>query len=300
MYLAHLKFITNTPMKFYKLLQLSVLAFFLSLTSCKNDDGPSIIPPRDYAEQYGNEILEIEEYLATHYLEGEGLDATIIEIPENGEQTPLAQHPNLQFKIVNKHDIDYKLYYLKFNEGVNQRPSHVDSIFVSYRGWLMDGTQFDNTPNPIWLTLDGVIEGWTQVFPEFQTGIYNQVTDVFEGAGSGLMIIPSGLAYYNESRTNIIPYSTLIFSFNLNTLRYRDHDSDGIPSRFEVENLGDDPRKYDSDGDGIPNYLDKDDDNDGFLTIGEIKDAEGNILPFDEIPTCNGGSIKKHLDPSCH
>src|SRR5690606_35268646 len=108
--------------------------------------------------------------------------------------------------------------YLKFNEGENNKPSHVDSIFVNYKGWLTDGTVFDNTPNPIWLTLDGVIEGWTQIFPEFKTGTYNSSNNTFENAGSGIVFIPSGLGYYHTGNNNIMPYSTLIFAFNLNTL----------------------------------------------------------------------------------
>lgn len=272
----------------------------VSLFSCKSDGGSSMPPPRDYAEQYATEIIQIEDYLSKHFLEGTGFNTTISKIPDGGPQLPLSEHPDLMFKIVNKHDIEYKLYYMKFDEGVNQRPSHVDSIFVSYKGWLTDGTLFDSSPNPVWLTLDGVIEGWTQVFPEFKSGTYESLTDSFEDAGAGIVFIPSGLAYYNTTRPKITPYSPLVFLFNLNTIRYRDHDKDGIPSYLEVENLGDDPRKYDTDGDGIPNYLDVDDDGDGYTTKGEITDENGDIYPFDDIPTCPGGTLKKHLDPSCH
>src|SRR5690606_2648019 len=98
------------------------------LFSCKNDDnGKQSAPPRDYTEQYATESLEIEEYLKTHYLNGIGIELTLEEIPENGTQTPIWEHADLTYKIVNKHDIEYKLYYLKLNEGTNQRPSHVDS-----------------------------------------------------------------------------------------------------------------------------------------------------------------------------
>lgn len=291
------------PQKIHKMKNLKLYALIVFgaslLFSCKKDDDVSITPPRPYDEQYANEIIEIEEYLATHYLVGTGLDANIIEIPENGNQTPLSQHPDLTFKTVNRHNLEYKLYYIKFNEGTNHRPSHVDSIFVSYRGRLTDGTQFDYAPNPVWLTLDGVIEGWTQVFPEFKTGTYNESSNTFEDSGSGIVIIPSGLGYYNRTQTNIPAYSPIIFNISLNTLRYRDHDRDGIQSRFEVENLGDDPREYDSDGDGVYNYLDIDDDNDGILTKKEIqRNSDGDLYPFDEIPACN--SIKVHLDPTCH
>ncbi len=287
-------------MKNFKL-YLTTLLVVSVLISCKDDDDNSYTPPRPYDEQYATEITEIEEYLTTHYLVGEGINSVIDEIPEGGTQTPLSQHPNLAYKMVNMedHEVEYKLYYIKFNEGINERPSHVDSIFVSYRGWLFDGTQFDTAPNPVWQPLDGVIEGWTQVFTEFKTGTYNSASDSFENSGSGIMFVPSGLAYYNATRADIPAYSPLVFSFNLNTLRYCDHDGDGIQSRFEVENLGDDPRKYDSDGDGKYNYLDIDDDNDGWLTRFEIKKSDGTLYPFDEIPACSGSSVKVHLDPNC-
>lgn|SRR5690606_3389416 len=279
------------------------LIILFSFVSCKKDDNINYTPPRDYGEQYTNEIAEIEEFLNTHYLTGEGLGAKIIKIPEGGTQTPISQLPEdvLKYKIVNKHNIEYKLYYINFNEGVNKRPSHVDSVFVTYKGWLTNGEQFDYAPNPVWFTLDKVIEGWAQILPEFKTGIYDENLNVFANAGSGIMFVPSGLGYYNAGNASIPAYSTLIFSFNLNTLRYRDHDNDGIPSYLEVENTGDDPRQYDTDGDGIPNYLDIDDDNDGKVTRSEITDSEGNIYPFDLIPVCTSGK-KIHLDPdlSCN
>jgi FKBP-type peptidyl-prolyl cis-trans isomerase FkpA len=282
---------------------LFLFALSISLFSCKPDDDTAYVPPRDFGEQYANEIVEIEEYLNTHYITVSGSEVTIKKIPENGTQTPISEHPNLTFKTVDKHDIQYKLYYLKLNEGENQRPSHVDSVFVNYRGFLTDNTQFDNRPNPIWLTLDTTIEGFAQIMPEFKTGTYNTATESFEGSGFGVVFIPSGLGYYNippQSAPEVGYYNTLVFSFSLNTLRYRDHDLDGIPSYLEVANLGDDPRKYDSDGDETPNYLDIDDDNDGTITKKEIEDENGDPLPFDQIPTCQGGTVKVHLDPACY
>lgn len=294
------------PQNIHKMKSLKLYAFIAfaatTLFSCKDDDDRrSITPPRDYGEQYATESLEIEEYLKTHYISGTGLELSLEKIPENGNQTPVWENPDLAYKTVNKHDIEYKLYYIKFNEGGNQRPSHVDSVFASYRGWLIDGTQFDYAPNPIWLPLDEVIEGWTQLFPDFKTGFYNEISNTFDDSGAGIMFVPSGLGYYNRPpSTSMIPlYSTLVFTFNLNTLKYRDHDRDGILSYLEVENLGDDPREYDFDGDGTPNYLDTDDDNDGVITRTEIKKPDGSIYPFDEIPSCAGSSIKVHLDVNC-
>ena len=61
----------------------------------------------------------------------------------------------------------------------------------------------------------------------------------------------------------------------------------------------------DSDGDGIPNFYDVDDDGDNYTTKLEIKDANGVLIPFANIPDCSGNTtnstrIKKHLDKNCH
>ena len=143
--------------------------------------------------------------------------------------------------------------------------------------------------------------GPTVLFLRITPSAIKEGSNIFENTGSGIMFVPSGLGYYNSGSASIPAYSTLVFSFNLNTLRYRDHDKDGIPSYLEVENIDDDPRKYDTDNDGTPNYLDIDDDNDGKITRGEITDPDGNIYPFDLIPVCASGK-KIHIDPdlSCN
>jgi hypothetical protein len=61
----------------------------------------------------------------------------------------------------------------------------------------------------------------------------------------------------------------------------------------------------DTDGDGIPDFLDVDDDGDGYGTRKEITAADGTIIPFASIPSCDGNTtnasrIKKHLDKNCH
>jgi CheY-like chemotaxis protein len=52
----------------------------------------------------------------------------------------------------------------------------------------------------------------------------------------------------------------------------------------------------DTDGDGIPNYLDIDDDDDGILTINEHPDDNGNGYPDDALDTDND-STDNYLDP---
>ena len=287
-----------------------LLAVFAA--SCSKDDD-AITPVRDRSVQNVRDMDSIEKYLDTHYiLVDENYNVTMDTLRAGDGNVSIrnqTQYP-LQFKMVNlvtdattKTSIDYKVYYLKFREGENQRPSTVDSVYVNYKGTLINQTRFDSAENPIWLTLDGVVKGWPGIFTLFKTGTYDESTPVndpasFTGYGAGIMFLPSGLGYFNQNQSGIPAYSPIIFSFKLFSLRYRDHDRDGILSKDEVAVPGDDPLKYDSDGDEIPNMYDADDDGDGYLTFNEIRDADENIIfPY---PTCAGGTIPKYLDPTCH
>jgi hypothetical protein len=76
-----------------------------------------------------------------------------------------------------------------------------------------------------------------------------------------------------------------------------DNDDDGDLVLTEVEyvfgrNLTSEPVLLDTDNDGIPNYLDADDDNDGLLTINE--DANNNNNPADD--DTNANSIPDYLE----
>lgn len=74
-----------------------------------------------------------------------------------------------------------------------------------------------------------------------------------------------------------------------------DDDNDGIPSADEYGPGGiTNPR--DSDGDGIPDYLDEDDDNDNVKTRNEIIISSGDNPPYTLIDT-DGDGIPDYLDP---
>jgi hypothetical protein len=115
------------------------------------------------------------------------------------------------------------------------------------------------------------------------------------------------MGYYNLSQGTLSAYANLVFSFKLFELKYRDHDSDGILSKDEVPLGSDflyDPQDYDSDGDGIPNYFDVDDDNDRVLTKRELKKPDGTYHTFETAPGCDGlatnpARVRRYLDPAC-
>ena len=159
--------------------------------------------------------------------------------------------------------------------------------------------QFEEVTNPqTYFNLTGVIRGWSEIFPQFKTGTYSgnpDGTTSYSDFGAGVMFIPSGLAYYSNT-TGLIPaYSPLIFSFKLYEIQRMDQDADGIYSYQEdlatstvhsdgsVTVTAGVPDGYvyslatgivnpdDTDGDGIPDFLDVDDDNDNYTTKSETK-----------------------------
>lgn len=282
--------------------------------SCNKDDDAGIAPPRDYGVQYATERADIEKYLDDHYIE---VDANMnVTIDSLDTEHTISIRNQTAYQLLSKEvvfsGITYKVYYLVLNEGIGDAPTRGDNILAAYKGQLLNGTQFDSNPFPQSpASLNDAILGWQEIVPLFKEGVYipNPPTDPngpaqFENYGAGVMILPSALAYYDRSLDTAPAYSTMIFSFKLYRVDDTDIDGDGIVNRDEMGGF-DDVSKFDSDGDGIPNYRDTDDDNDGVLTRDEITNPVTNQLysPYSAIPSCNPltepNGTKRHLDPSC-
>lgn len=329
----------------------------LALFSChKNDDGVETAPPRDSAEQYATDIDSIETYLKTHYMTVTTVDG----LQDIQIDTLLANNPDghvsiwdnteypLRFKTV-KNDVrktnltdggsedtvEYKMYYLILNQGggVN-KPTAVDSTFTSYRGWKLDNEEFDRNKNGVWSTFpvlssteSSFISGYRQFLTELNPA--ESVTEngdgtfTFNNAGVGVVFLPSGLGYFNSSRSGIPAYSPLVFTIRLNNVKYRDHEGDGVLAIYEDLNHNGDNYDDDTDGDTVPDFLDLDDDGDLYLTKDEIRKPTGTAgpswkYPFDPIPNANPAldepagipncagdtssptRLRKHLDANCH
>lgn len=199
-----------------------------------------------------------------------------------------------------------------------ESPCNTDSVLAAYSGSYLKSTTeneattvsatfFEDSKNPPrFSSLMGVIKGWSEIFPQFKSGSFSENetngTISFYDFGAGVMFIPSGLAYYNLSAGSIPSYSPLVFSFKLYEIERVDTDGDGIFNYLEDLN-GDgymnsfvnktnypkypddstiDWYKDDTDRDGIPNFLDIDDDNDNYSTKFEI--AAGSD-PLDKLST---------------
>lgn len=248
----------------------------ISIFSCQNTDEATAPPARPYADVYPEDLAKIEEFLATHYVTVDAdYNTTFTLIPEGGTQQPIADMAELESIDRNFHDISYKIYYLKLREGVGESPTRIDSSFVSYKGNLMSdiSVTFDQSISPVWFPLEDVIKGWGEIIPQFKTGTHTANPDgsvTFEDYGAGVMFLPSGLGYFNTATGNIPSYSPLIFNFKLYNLDFRDHDKDRVLSKYEY-GADFNAEANDTDGDDIPDYIDVDDDGDGFMTKFEIK-----------------------------
>ncbi len=304
------------------------------LAGCGEDDGidVEILPPRDLDEVAADNDAEIREFLQSHFYNYEafenppaGFDFKIIIdtlAGENAGKIPLIEQvesvgitvTNEEMGLEEQPDVVHTLYYLIAREGRGENPTVADSAFLTYRGTLLDNRDFDGSfAQPLWFDLARIqgplqgARGFAEGMPFFKassdisTNPDGTVTSI--DGGVGMIIMPSGLGYFNAPPTNAIPsYSPLIFFVELFIKEETDHDGDGIPSIQE-----------DLDGDGYlyndntnetqeretvggvlrVNFLDPDDDGDDVPTREEIIIQPDGTLVF---PDSNGNGIPDYLD----
>ena len=271
-------------------------------------------------------------------------------------------YPQLLYKDVtlpndDNNTVSYKVYYIKLraDSAEGQSPSEVDEVLTSYNGsyltyvsskvddvtiTTLTATPFEYTPFPeLYFRLDRTIKGWSKMFPLFKSGTIETTQGPnpthYNNFGAGILFIPSGLAYFNFGTTVIPAYAPLIFSIKLYDVKRADHDGDGILSNDEDVNGNGDFTDDDTDDDKIQNYLDTDDDGDGYSTKYETKKPAAALDPLNTdlysgtslyypfsptldnpdttdvnesetkgVPSCGSDyttptRVRKYLDPSC-
>ena len=99
---------------------------------------------------------------------------------------------------------DSGLYYVINNEGNGDQPTSTSDVNVAYKGYLLDGTVFDESEsNGISFGLDQVIAGWTEGIQLFKEG------------GDGVLLIPYTLGYGINGSGSIPGASVIIFDVKL-------------------------------------------------------------------------------------
>ncbi len=295
-----------------RILKKSVLLIstILFISSCSTDDNNvnTIIDLEPVLDQYILENDSIVTYMKTHFYNYEdfqnlasnsSVDLVIDTIAgDNSNKVSIFdQITTFTVDIVDENDeiVPHNMYYIINREGNGQNPSVADSVFVSYKGFRpYSDDVFDSKPFPVWLDNVFNIRGFKEFTSFLKRGdviINNDGTYDFENFGIGFVIMPSKLGYYDNSTSKIPAYSPLIFQVNLHTLNVTDHDLDTINSIEEDLNRDNDLFNDDTDGDGIPNFQDIDDDNDGILTKDEY-DKNGDNVPDDS----DNDGIPDYLD----
>lgn len=228
-------------------------------------------------------------------------------------------------------NVHYTFYTLKINGGGGKQANFSSRVRAVYEGRLLQNYDavFDKASTPVEFNLvggtiapnsnlvtGGTIIGWQRAFPLFRSADSFQVnpdgTVNFNNAGVGVMFLPSGLAYFNRpplassdnsnGSVTIPQYAPLIFNFEFLQGFDTDFDNDGVPSFLEDRNgngefptiIGGSDLEDDTDKDGLPDYLDTDDDGDGVLTIDEDFDNDGD--PTNDMSPINPDK-PRYLDP---
>ena len=255
------------------LFSISVIALLLTI-GCKKNDSSNVTPPRDVTEVRNENNQAIETFLKTHTYTYSATAAI-------SDAVTFTNTTNVSQSIFNNR-IRHTLYYMILQEGTSTHTTSIaDSVYVNYKGQLLNLTVFDETTTQSasnWMdllgnivtnrpsgTIRGFREGVAQLKPSVTTLTQNSdgtLTAPTDG-GVGVFFIPSGLGYFNNSQAKIPAYSPLIFTVRLIAARHADHDHDGKPSKDEIvrDNYGvvtypDCDEKKDQSY--LPDYLDAD------------------------------------------
>ena len=104
-------------------------------------------------------------------------------------------------------ELDSGVQYRVIESGSGRSPTVDDTVIVHYRGWLLDGTEFDSSYSrgePTEVALGRVIEGWKAALPQMREGGHWEVW------------IPAGEAYGEQGAPGAIgPNQTLRFEIQL-------------------------------------------------------------------------------------
>ncbi len=300
--------------------------------SCKkDDDGIVEVPPSLLSDVAPEDDATIKEFLNTHFYNYEDFDE--LTMPEGfdykividtlagdnaGKRSLMEDAQSVKIKVnsdylglsAGEEDIEHTLYYIVVRPGGGGSPTYADSTLVRYQGSLLNGKLFDESQDFTWQELPVTVRGYGNGVAMLNAGTEDQIVENGDGtydilnSGLGIIVMPSGLAYFNSSNSSLIPsYSPILFKVELGLyVEDTDRDNDGIPSI--EEDLNGNGYLYDDNTDAkdesrfaipAPNFNDADDDGDGVSTRSEITDDNGNIIkPY---PDKDGDGIPDYLDP---
>jgi len=98
------------------------------------------------------------------------------------------------------------LFYVIDREGDGSYPNPTDNVTVHYKGYFLDGKEFDSSykrGEPATFPLNRVVTGWQEGIPLFSRG------------GAGKLFIPSNLGYGRTPPPGIPVNAALIFDIEI-------------------------------------------------------------------------------------
>jgi len=277
---------------------LSILCLVFGFLSCNKDDGGNNIPEivlEDRTEQQAKDKDSIVNYLNEHYYNASAfvnnpdpsikdlIITTITDEVISSDADSLLMNA-VELKKITFAEAEYEFYILNLNpSATGDAPNFSDEVLVNYEGFTLDNQVFDSAVTPVNFDLTSLVPGWRKAMPFFNSAEFGSFVIQGDGTvdymnhGVGVMFLPSGLAYFNNSVTGIPSYTSIAFKFDLIQTSITDHDNDGVPSYLEDVDGDGELFNDNTDGDFNPNtrsalsnYLDNDDDGDGVLTKDEI------------------------------
>ena len=95
------------------------------------------------------------------------------------------------------------LHYIIENQGDGAKPTASSNVTVTYKGYFLDGSVFDQSTDGLSIGLNQVIAGWTEGIPLFNEG------------GNGILLVPAHLGYGSFDYSTIPGGSVLVFDIGL-------------------------------------------------------------------------------------
>ncbi len=291
--------------------------------ACRNDDDSNVIevPPRALSEVAAENEVDIIAFLQSHFYNYEEFSSPPADFDykiridtiagANADKTPMIDQVLTELFTINSSSfgrddgerVQHTLYYLIARQGVGTNPTIGDNTVLRYEGSLLNGILFDAANTPVNQYLSSTVRGYGNGVNHFRGGEgpfeNGDGTVSFENYGIGILIIPSGLAYFDAPQGSIPSYSPLIFKIDVLTNEVNtDFDEDGIPSIMEDLNGDGNLNNDNTDGDfsqfGILyNHIDNDDDNDEIPTREEIEIDDEGVISF---PDSDGDGTPDYLD----
>ena len=232
----------------------------LFAVSCKKNENSNVTPPRDVTEVRNENNQSIETFLKTHtytFSATTAISETVTFATTSSTTASIFNDSKLKRLELDVYDanntlVRHTLYYLILQEGTGTTTTIADSVYVNYKGQLLDLSVFDETTTQStsnWMDLignivtnkpSGTIRGFREGVAQLRasaTGLTNNSDGTLNAptdGGIGVFFIPSGLGYFSNTQSNIPAYSPLIFTVRLIATRRADHDHDGKKSIDEI------------------------------------------------------------------